>query len=84
MRNNKYLTFYIGSKQINRGSLRNAITIPEFFIVFLFIAIIAAISAPKFSQAKSGNDLTRLVKNLEMVRQQLELYFLQDAFQPSL
>jgi general secretion pathway protein G len=77
MKTKKYLTFYIGSKQINRGSLRNAITIPEFFIVFLFIAIIAAISAPKFSEAKSGNDLTSLVKSLEMVRQQLELYKVQ-------
>ena len=74
MRTKKYLTFRIGSKRINRASFRNAITIPEFLIVFLVIAIIAAITAPKFSEAKNGSDLTRLVRGLETVRQQIELY----------
>lgn len=74
MRTKKYLTLRIGSKQISRNSLRNAVTIPEFFIVFLLIAIVAAISAPKFSEAKNGNDLSSLVRGLEMVRQQIELY----------
>ena len=74
MRTKKYLTFCIGSKRINRASLRNAVTIPEVFIVFLIIAIVAAISAPRFSEAKNDNDLARLVKGLEMVRQQIELY----------
>ncbi|MBW8016365.1 MAG: hypothetical protein FVQ82_09275 [Planctomycetes bacterium] len=77
MRTKKYLTFCIGSKRINRASLRNAVTIPEFFIVFLILAIIAAISAPKFSEAKNGSDLKRLVKGLETVRQQIELYKVQ-------
>jgi competence protein ComGC len=77
MRNKKYLTFCIGSKKINRTTLRNAVTIPEFFIVFLIIAIIAAINAPKFSQAKSSSDLSGLVKGLQMVHQQIELYQVQ-------
>jgi len=74
MRTKKYLTFHIGSNNISRNSLRHAMTIPEYFIVFLLVAIVAAITAPKFSEAKSGNDLTRLVRGLEMVRQQVELY----------
>lgn len=77
MQTRKYLTFCIGGKKINRVSLRNAVTIPEFFIVFLVIAIIAAISVPKFSEAKSENDLMRLCKGLGMVRQQVELYKVQ-------
>jgi general secretion pathway protein G len=77
MRTGKYITFCIGSKKYNRATLRNAVTIPEVFIVFLILAIIAAISAPKFSEAKSGSDLTRLVRGLEMVRQQMELYKVQ-------
>ncbi len=77
MRTKKYITFCIGSKKINRTTLRNAVTIPEFFIVFLIIVIIAAINAPRFSQAKSDRDLSGLVKGLEKVRQQIELYKVQ-------
>jgi len=70
----KHLIFYIGNKKFSRATLRNAMTVPEFFIVFLLIAVTAAVSFPRFSEAKSASDIGRLVKGLETVRQQVELY----------
>ena len=43
MRTGKYITFCIGGKKYNRATLRNAVTIPEVFIVFLILAIIAGL-----------------------------------------
>ena len=77
MKSKKSKTFLTVRPRDNRTCLRNAMTIPEVFIVVLIMALIAAVSAPKFSQAKASNDLSRLIKNLEMIRQQIKLYQVQ-------
>lgn len=77
MKSKKHITFRIGSKMVNRASLRHAITTPEVFIIMLMVAIMAAISVPRISQAKANSKLNDMVSSLETVRQQLELYKVQ-------
>ena len=73
----KTLTFCIAGKKVNCTSLRNAITTPEIFIIILVAATMAALAAPRFGQAREQSKLTRLVRSLEIVRQQIELYTVQ-------
>jgi general secretion pathway protein G len=56
---------------------KQGFTVMEFVIVVIILAIIAAITVPKFSQASHEARLTDLVSNLQMVRSQMELYKIQ-------
>lgn len=72
-----YLKFCSKGKKPDGFTLRNGMTNPEIFIILLSIVMIAALCAPKFSEAKERGKLSRLVSQLAMMRQQIELYKVQ-------
>jgi general secretion pathway protein G len=61
---------------------RGGFTLVEILIVVVILGVLAAIVIPQFSNAADGARDSALAKNLQVVRQQLELYKLehQDAY----
>lgn len=58
-------------------SEKQGFTLMEFVILIVILAIVAAITVPRFSRAAQEAKLTDLVSNLQMVRSQIELYKIQ-------
>ena len=56
---------------------KQGFTLMEFLILAIILAIIAAITVPRFSRAAQQARLTDLVSDLQMVRSQIELYKIQ-------
>jgi len=56
---------------------KQGFTLMEFLILIIILAIIAAITVPRFSRAAQQARLTDLVSDLQMVRSQIELYKIQ-------
>ena len=56
---------------------KHGFTLMEFIILVIVLAIMAAITMPKFSRAAQQAKLTDLVSDLQMVRSQIELYKIQ-------
>lgn len=56
---------------------KQGFTLMEFLILTIVLAIIVAITVPRFSRAAQQARLTDLVSNLQMVRSQIELYKIQ-------
>ena len=54
-----------------------AFTLVEILIVVIILGILAAIVIPQFTQASGEAKLSSLASDLQMVRSQMQLYYLQ-------
>ena len=63
------------------NSKRSGFTLVEILIVMVILGILAAIVIPQFSQASQEARLSDLIKKLQMVRTQVELYKIQHVAQ---